>query len=251
MPIKPTCKALLICLVFAMGHSKVFAGDLHIAVASNFSSAIKTIVTRFDPGKTHHIVLSFGSSGKHYAQIKQGAPFDIFFSADVQRAARLEQEGNAITGSRFTYAIGKLALWSPQAQLIDAEGKVLGEGQYHHLALANPALAPYGVAAQEVLQHLGLWDQVHSRIVQGENISQAFQFIRSGNAELGFVAYAQIKHGPLAQTGSYWLVPQNLYKPIEQQAVIIHDTEIARAFVQFIRSDAALQLIRDSGYATP
>jgi molybdate transport system substrate-binding protein len=196
-------------------------------------------------------MLIFGSTGKHYAQIKNGAPFDAFFAADVRRPELLEKEGVALPGSRFTYAIGKLVLWSPKTGYVDPDASILERGEFHHLAIANPKLAPYGKAAQEILQALGLWDRHSGRLVRGENIGQTFQFVDSGNAEFGFVAYSQVKHPNQPIKGSFWEVPQSLYTPIKQQAVLLKDKEAARVFLSFVRSDEALKIIHDYGYDTP
>ena len=219
---------------------------LRVAVASNFSEAIKELADRFEAETGHKVVLIFGSTGKTYAQIVNGAPFDIFLAADIRRPELLENEG--IARDRFTYAIGKLALWSPKAGYVDTNGEVLEEMNYRHLAIANPDLAPYGVAAQEVLQARGIWDKIGERLVRGENINQTFQFVISGNAELGFVAYSQVKQWI---AGSWWEVPQALYSPIEQQAVLLRESEAARSFLDFIRSDEARETIRRYGYDTP
>ena len=225
--------------------------QIRVAVASNFKDAMASIISRFEAGTDHEMSVSFGSTGKHYAQIKNGAPFDIFFAADTRRPKRLEQEGSAVPGTRFTYAVGKVILWSPQKGYVDAQAKVLEHGQFRHLAMANPKLAPYGEAAQAILQARGVWERLNGRLVRGENIGQAFQFVKSGNAELGFVAYSQLK--PLNGTieGSFWEPPRALYAPIEQQAVLLQDNDAAREFLSFVRGDEVLRIIRDYGYATP
>ncbi|RUM93867.1 MAG: molybdate ABC transporter substrate-binding protein, partial [Thiothrix sp.] len=179
--------------VYLILGNSLLADNIHIAVASNFSDTIKQIPKYFKADTGHKVTLVFGSTGKHYAQIKNGAPFEAFFAADMKRPQLLDSEGLALPGSRFTYAIGKLALWSPTTGFVDKEGKALNEDNFHYLALANPKLAPYGKAAQQVLQQRGLWDSLSGRMVRGENIGQASQFVKSGNAELGFVAYSQIK----------------------------------------------------------
>jgi len=230
---------------------QLMADDIHVAAASNFAGAMTVIAQRFEAGTEHKVKLSFGSTGKHYAQIVNGAPFDVFFAADLRRPELLELEGLAVAGNRFTYAVGKLVLWSPQAALVDEHGGVLEHGEFRHLAIANPKLAPYGVAAREVLQARGLWDDLEGRLVRGENIGQAFQFVASGNAELGFVARSQLKRPGRVAEGSVWKVPQSLYSPIEQQAVLLKDKEAARAFMSFVRSAAAIRIIRDHGYEVP
>ena len=242
---------LAIILTLLPGIRQVAADEIRVAVASNFTAAIKHISERFQKDTGHTITLIFGSTGKHYAQIKNGAPFDAFFAADVKRPALLEQEGVAVPGSRFTYAVGKIILWSPQPGLVDTEANVLKKSDFHHLAIANPKLAPYGQAAREVLQAYGVWEQLQDRLVRGENIEQCYQFVESGNAELGFVAYAQLKRPDHPLAGSMWIVPQALYTPIEQQAVLLKDHEAARAFMAFAKSARARKIIQDLGYDTP
>ncbi len=227
------------------------ADEIQVAVASNFTDAIKEIAGRFEQKSGHRIILSFGSTGKHYAQIKNGAPFEAFFAADVKRPKLLEEDGMAQTGSRFTYAVGKLVLWSPKVDTVDTTGKVLEQGDFRYLALANPKLAPYGKAAREVLESRGLWQALQGRMVRGENIGQTFQFVMSGNAELGFVAFSQIKQPGQPITGSKWEIPQALYSPIEQQAVLLKDKPSARDFLTFVRGEEALKIIQAYGYGTP
>lgn len=227
------------------------AGEIHIAVASNFTDPIQTIANSYEQQTGNRVVLSPGSSGKHYAQIINKAPFDVFFSADILRAELLEKEGVIQPGSRFTYAIGKLVLWSPKKDFIGEEGKVLFSGKFCHISIANPRLAPYGRAAREVLQKLGLWEKIGSRIVQGENISQAYQFVKSGNAELGFVAYSQVYRHERKIEGSIWEVPRDYYSPIEQQAVLLKDSDAARSFLDYVRSSEGHRIIRMYGYDLP
>jgi molybdate transport system substrate-binding protein len=227
------------------------AAELRVAVASKFTRAMTSLVQQFETNTGQKVKLVFGSTGKHYAQIRNGAPFDAFFAADIKRPKLLEEEGIAVPASRFSYSLGKLVLWSPKAGYVDSEGKVLSDGNFFHLAIANPKLAPYGRAAKEVLQSRGLWKAMKGKIVRGENIGQAFQFVNSGNAELGFVAYSQIKQPGLSIIGSYWEVPQTLYTPIVQQAVLLKDNEATRAFISYVRSKPALEIIQDYGYHSP
>lgn len=241
---------LITCLLLAnMGTT--LADTINIAVASNFADPIKELTARYTARSGQRINLVFGSTGKHYAQIRNGAPFAAFFAADAHRPELLEQEGVAVPGSRFTYALGRIVLWSPQAGLVDSQGKVLEGQAFRHLAIANPRLAPYGLAARQVLQALGLWQRLNERLVQGENIGQAYQFVESGNAELGFLAWSQVQGPNVPATGSLWLVPQQLYQPIEQQAVLLRDTAAGRALLRFLRSPQALKIIADHGYAVP
>ncbi len=233
------------------------AEELRVAVASNFYSTIKVIAEQFElkttnsSGQQHKVILIPGSSGKHYAQIINGAPFDIFFSADTERARLLEQSERAESGTRFTYALGKLILWSPMDNYVDLKGEVLKSKDFRYLAIANPKLAPYGKAAEEVLKSLNIWTVLGGRIVRGENIAQTFQFVSSGNAKLGFVAHSQIKSSDLSISGSFWEVPQSIYRPIEQQAVLLRDSSLAREFLSFVKSDESLSIIYESGYGLP
>ncbi|MDH5359515.1 MAG: molybdate ABC transporter substrate-binding protein [Gammaproteobacteria bacterium] len=241
-------KNLLIILLTVLYGTSVAAAELHIAVAANFSDSMRSIAGIFEKQTQHTLKISSGSSGKLYAQIKHGAPFDLFFAADSLRPELLEQERLAIAGSRFTYAIGQLILWSPQPDLVDPEGDVLRGDRFAHLAIANPRLAPYGEAARAVLQHKGVWKEIGHRMVRGENIAQTFQFVQSGNAELGFVALSQVGRSPERIHGSYWLIPSHLYPAIEQQAIIVHDSQVAREFMTFVKSNEITSLIRSHGY---
>jgi len=240
---------LFLAMLLASGWSA--ADEIRVAVASNFANTLKVLASNFKTVSGHEIKISVGSTGKHYAQIHHGAPFDVFFAADSKRPARLEAEGIALAGSRFTYALGKLVLWSPKTGHVDAQGKILETGTFQHLAMANPRLAPYGRAAQEVLQKRGLWKTLKGRAVRGENIAQAFQFVKSGNAGLGFIAWSQIKRPGRPVPGSYWKIPPDLYSPIEQQAVLLNDSATARAFVDFVKSPKSQRLIRSFGYDIP
>lgn len=227
------------------------AAEIRIAVASNFRPAAEALKRPFESISGDRLTFMFGSTGKHYAQIVNGAPFDVFLAADTERPSRLEREGLIVSGSRFTYAIGKLVLWSPRPGFVDETGSILERGDFHHLAIANPQLAPYGLAARQVLQARGLWERLSGRLVRGENIAQTYQFVESGNAELGFVAWSQVKRPDAPIGGSFWLVPQELYQPIEQQAVLLKDSRAGRAFMHFMHGGQALKIIRDHGYAVP
>ena len=225
-----------------------------IAVATNFAQTAKDIAKAFQEEHATRIEIINGSTGKLYAQIQNGAPFDAFFAADANRPQLLEAQGKIIEGSRFTYALGTLVLWSPQATLIDDGPHVLGQGRFARLSLANPKLAPYGLAAQEVLEGLGLWDRLQGKIVIGQNIGQAYQFVHTANAELGFVALSQLQdpndpNKPIA--GSCWKVPPSMHKPIEQQAVRLNDNPAAEAFIEFLRTDKGRKIIEAYGYSVP
>ncbi|MCW5656685.1 MAG: molybdate ABC transporter substrate-binding protein [Burkholderiaceae bacterium] len=245
-------KALCIGVVATLVAHTVHAAEVHVAVAANFSAPINEIAASFEAGSGHKAKLSFGSTGKFYAQIKNGAPFDVLLSADDETVAKLVQEGAAMSGSRFTYAIGSLVLWSSKPGLVDAGAEVLRQGRYSKLALANPKTAPYGRAAIEALTKLGLLSAAEPRFVQGENIAQTFQFVSSGNADLGFVALSQVMKNGQVQQGSAWIVPADLHEPIRQDAVLLahgKDNVAAQALLDHLKSDAARKVIRSYGYA--
>ncbi|WP_177419143.1 molybdate ABC transporter substrate-binding protein [endosymbiont of Lamellibrachia barhami] len=247
---RSTIRLLLLILALSLSSIGAQAAEIRVAVASNFSGTIKEIAQRFEAQSGHKVTLSVSSTGKHYAQIRNGAPFDLFFAADTRRPKLLDESGLIISGSRFTYAVGRVVLWSPKAGYVDRQGLVLEQGDFRFLAVANPKLAPYGRAAKEVLQLRGLWKKLRGRMVRGESIGQAFQFVKSGNAELGFVAYSQIKQPHSEPAGSLWEVPRSLYRPIEQQVVLLRDRPAARALLAFVKGDEAVAIIRGYGYGT-
>lgn len=238
----------VLCAALLGGLGAAHADEITIAVASNFARPMSALVEQFEAETQHRVRITAGSTGKHYAQIVNGAPFDAFFAADAERPMRLEEAGLIVTGSRFTYALGRLALWSRRADLVDAQGSVLETGTFRRIAIANPALAPYGAAAQEVLRAKGVLDALEGKLVFGEDVGQTFGFVYSGAAELGFVAYAQIAGSERPVGGSHWLVPAALHSPIEQQAVLLTDAPAARAFVEFVKSAAAIAIIERFGY---
>ncbi len=240
--------AVELLLAAAAWPSGAGADEITVAVATNFSDTMTALAERFEHASGHTVLVSAGSTGIHYAQIRNGAPFDVFFAADALRPRLLEQDGHAVAGSRFRYAVGRLALWSRRADLVDGAGRVLESGAFRFLAIASPELAPYGAAAREALVALGVLDGLEGRIVQGQDIGQTYSFVYTGNAELGFVAYAQIKKPAKPIEGSYWLVPEALHRPIEQEAVMLRDVAAARAFLEFVKGDAARELIRSYGY---
>lgn len=227
------------------------ADEVQVAVAANFAAPMKVIAADFEKETGHQAVLSFGSTGKLYAQITNGAPFDVFLAADDVRPARLEKEGAASAGSDFTYATGKLALWSAQPGVVDDQGSILKAGTFRHLAIASPKLAPYGDAAMETMTKLGLIENLRPKLVHGESIGQTFSFISSGNAELGFIALSQVVEGGKIKSGSIWIVPENLHSPIRQNAVLLRrarDSKAAMQLMAFIQSDKAKAVIRSFGY---
>jgi molybdate transport system substrate-binding protein len=227
------------------------AGEVQVAVAANFTVPMQKIAAEFEKDTGNKALLAFGATGKFYAQINNGAPFEILLSADDETPARLDAEHKTVPGSRFTYATGKLALWSAQDNYVDAQGQVLKTGSYAHLSIANPKAAPYGAAAVETLQKLNLWDRVQTKLVQGENIGQAYQFVSTGNAPLGFVALSQVWRDGKFNAGSGWIVPENLHSPIRQDAVILAKgaaNPTAQALATYLKSDKAKAIIRSFGY---
>lgn len=240
----------VLLLVFVANPMHARAEQLQVAVAANFTPPFKEITEAFEKATGHKILLSTGSSGKFYAQIKNGAPFEVFLSADDERPKLLEDEGLAVKGSRFTYALGRLVLWSPDPTLVKGE-ETLRTGKFSHLAMANPKTAPYGAAALEVMMKLGVWEQVQARVVQGENIGQTMGFIESGNAELGFVALSQTLTPSLNGKGSHWKVPATLHTSIAQDVVLLTKGEgstVAKALMEFMRSPQARAIIERYGY---
>ena len=239
---------LLLCLLVL----PVQAGEvLRVAVASNFLPVARLLAQSFEAETGHRVKLVPGATGRLYAQIVRGAPFDLFLAADRVRPQRLEREGRIVPGSRRTYALGRLVLWSPDPQRIRDGSGVLRRGDFYRLAIANPRLAPYGRAAREVLERLGLWQALTPRLVRGENIAQAFHFVQSGNAELGFIAAAQWQGLPAARRGSAWPVPANLHEPIEQQMVLLSPRPAARAFHAWLLRPESRGVVRRSGYEVP
>lgn len=225
-----------------------YADTTLVAVAANFTKPMTEIAEVFEKISGHTAKLSFGSSGKFVAQIANGAPFEVFLAADDKSPVKLEQEGFVVANSNFTYSIGKLVLWSATANVVDNQGEILTTGGFKHLALADPKLAPYGEAAMEVLKNKNLLDKLQPLFVKGENISQTYQFVSTGNAELGFVALSQVIDTP---TGSLWKIPENLYTPLRQNAVLLkkgEDNPAATALLQFLKSPEAQAIIRKYGY---
>ncbi|MGA7950891.1 MAG: molybdate ABC transporter substrate-binding protein [Thiobacillaceae bacterium] len=227
------------------------AADVQVAVAANFTAPMQKIAAAFERDTGHKALLAFGSTGNFYAQIKNGAPFEVLLSADAETPARLEKEGLGVPGTRFTYAIGTLVLWSAKSSVVDAHGQVLKKGAFAHIALANPRLAPYGAAALEVLSKLGIYSALEPKLVQGEDVAQAYQFVTSGNADLGFVALSQVLRDGKISKGSAWVVPAALYTPIRQDAVILaggEDNAAAVALMTYMKQKKARIIIKAYGY---
>jgi molybdate transport system substrate-binding protein len=252
-PIRRLLAARFVVVVLALSAPSARAEDLNVAVAANFFGTLQKLAPKFERASGDRLVLSSGSSGQFYTQIRQGAPFDVLLSADSDRPKQLESEGLAVAGSRFTYAIGTLVLWSPKAGVVDRDGKVLRSGGYRMIGIAEPRNAPYGAAAQQVLAALGLWDRLNQdrKLAIGENINQAWQFVATGNVDMAFVALSQVSNGDVI-AGSYWLPPQSLYTPLEQDAVILTRTgkrPAAEAFLHWLRDDPqAIATIKAAGY---
>jgi len=246
--------AVILSTAFVCANAK--AEEVTVAVAANFTAPMQKIAQAFEQDTGHKAKLVFGSTGKFYAQIKNGAPFAVLLSADVETPARLEQEGAAVAGTRFTYAVGRLALWSKNPALVDNKGQVLlskntDKNSFKKLAIADPKLAPYGTAAMEVLDRMGALAKVRPKLVQGDSIGQAFQFVMTENAELGFVALSQISMDGRITQGSAWTVPQNLYTSLRQDAVLLplgKDNAAALALMKYMRTDRAQTIIRAYGY---
>ena len=244
-------QACLLCLALL---STAQAGEVSVAVAANFAMPMQLLVSQFEKQTGHKTRLSIGATGKLYAQIKSGAPFDVFLAADDETPARLEKEGDAVAGSRFTYAVGQLVLWSANTKLVDPQGRILASGGFKHLALASPSLAPYGVAAVQTLTGLGLLGALTPRFVQGESIGQTYSFVVTGNAELGFVALSQIYANGKITGGSGWIVPSRLHRPLRQDAVLLvraRNNPAATAWIAFLKTAQSKAVIRSFGYETP
>ncbi len=225
--------------------------EIRVAAASNSRGVLQELAQRFEENTGHEPVLIFGSTGKHYAQIVNGAPFDVFLAADAERPQKLEAAGLTVEGTRFTYALGRLVLWSTDDGLVDPDGQILATAGFRRLAIASPGLAPYGRAAMEAIDKLGHRERVEGKLVMGENVGQAFQFVVSGNAELGLVAWSQLQQGDRPIQGSSWRVPESLHSPIEQQAVQLRSGEAAESFLVFLRSEKAFEILRAYGYGVP
>ena len=231
---------------------KVHAAEVTVAVAANFAAPMKVIAQEFQRETGHQLRMSFGSTGQFYAQIKHGAPFSILLAADERTPEKIEQDGWGVPGSRFTYAVGKLALWSMTPGLVDGDGAILKSGTVDRIAIANPKLAPYGAAAVEVIHKLGLSDALSSKIVEGSSIGQAFQFVASGNADVGFVALSQVYENGQIKQGSAWIIPAGMYQPIKQDAILLKagsGNPAAEALVKYLQGNQARSVMRSFGYA--
>ena len=244
-------RALLVLFAGLTFAGSALGEQVQVAVAANFSAPLPTLAKGFENATGHHLVAAYGATGQLYAQIRNGAPFEVFLAADDITPAKLESEGLGVAGSRFTYAIGTLALWSPMEGYVDDQGAVLKTNQFRHLAIANPKTAPYGLAATQVLAKLGLTEAVQGKLVTGQSIAKALHFISTGNAELGFVALSQVYQDGQLSSGSAWIVPAELHSPIKQDALILKQGEhnpAAAAFIDYLKGEKAAAIIQSYGY---
>lgn len=244
----PSTLLLAVCIAGA-----AHGADVQVAVAANFATPMQKIAAAFERDSGHRAIVSIGSTGKFYTQIRQGAPFEVLLAADDETPRQLENEGLAIKDSRFTYAKGTLVLWSLKTGAVDAQGEVLRTGTFERLAIADPKLAPYGRAAQETLERMNLWNSLKPRLVQGESAGQAYQYVASGNATLGFVALSQVMQDGRIHSGSAWIVPDHLHQPILQDAALLskgRGNPAAQALLTYLRSDKIVRLIQAYGYGS-
>lgn len=246
------CLRYLMCSVLTVTWASFSsAAEVSVAVAANFAAPMKIIAQEFERTTGHKAVLSFGGTGQFYAQIKNGAPFAVLLAADTLTPAKIEKEGLGVQGTTFTYAIGQLVLWSKKPGLVDDQGEILKTGNFSKIAIANPKLAPYGSAAIEVLNRMGIMSQVRPKIVEGSNIAQAYQFVFSENASLGFVAMSQVYEDGKLKQGSGWIVPAKMYSPIKQDAILLNsgrNNPAAIALMTYLQSEAAKAVIHKFGY---
>ncbi len=241
----------LLLALFLVGAAPALAEEVKVAVAANFTAPIQAIAPEFEKATGHKLVAAYGATGQFYAQIRNGAPFDLLLAADDSTPARLESEGAGVPGSRFTYAVGSLVLWSADANTLDGSDAALRAGQFKHLAIANPKAAPYGLAAIQTLEKLGLREALEGKLVEGQSITQTHQFVATGNAELGFVALSQVYRDGQIASGSAWIVPQALHEPIRQDALILKrgaDNPAAAALLDYLKSPQAAAIIQSFGY---
>jgi molybdate transport system substrate-binding protein len=242
----------LLWILFSLFHcySVLWAAEVHVATASNFTIPLQKIAAAFTEESGHKLIISSGSTGNLYAQITNGAAYEVFLSADEEHPKKLAEDKQGQQENIFTYATGKLVLWSPKSDVVDEKGNILDKMTFQSLSIANPKLAPYGKAAEEVLKKMGLWEKVQKKLVIGENINQAHQFVASGNAEMGFVAYSQILNDNKPR-GSYWMPPQDFYKPLHQNVILLEkgkNSDAAKSFLTFLKNKKARDIIKSYGY---
>lgn len=245
------CIFSTLVLVFGLASSTVYGQETSIAVAANFSAPMQKLVRAFQDLSGYRVKISTGASGKFYSQIHNGALYDVLLSADQETPERIENEKLGVEHTRFTYATGLLVLWSTREGFIDSKGEVLQNASFNHIAIADPKLAPYGLAAAQALHALGLSEKLKSKLVQGENIGQTFQFVATANAELGFIALSQVFLDGKLKEGSAWIVSPDLYRPLHQDAILLDagkDNQAAKAFLAFLKTDVAKRIIQSFGY---
>ena len=248
---QPLKNVLLFCLPLFLLFSQCSAAEVQVAVAANFAVPMKQIADEFSKGTGHKAILAMGSTGKFYAQIVNGAPFDVFLAADDETPARLVKEGAAIEDTRFTYATGRLVLWSARPQLVDEKAAILRHQNFRHLAIAAPRLSPYGAASVQALTHMGMLTPLQSKLVTGDSIGQVFSMVSSGNAELGFVAMSQVFEAGLLKSGSAWVVPASLHGSLRQDAVLLmraKNNPAALQLLAFLKSAQAKAIMSSFGY---
>ena len=246
-------KSIKMTLAAALGAAAgaASAADVLVAVAANFTAPAKELAPIFEKQTGHKLVLSFGGTGMFYGQIKNGADFDVLLAADAKTPKKAIEEGYAVAGTSFTYAVGKLVLWSSDAQKITDAEALLKKGDFNKCAVANPKLAPYGLAAYEALKAMGIFEKVQPKFVEGDNIGKTFNFVKTGNAEVGFVALSQVSKDGKLTSGSGWVVPEKYYNPIRQDAVLLKNgknAEAAKEFLQFLQGAEAARIKEAYGY---
>lgn len=252
IPLRNHIAAILI--LCGLTTSPVQAGEVGVAVASNFAAPMERLVPLFQKESGHTVKVTPGASGKLYTQIKKGAAFDVFLSADEELPKRMMQEGTAVTGSRFTYATGRLVLWSAQPGFVDDKGLVLNRGNFNLLAIPNPVNSPYGVAAKETLTKLTMWNAMQRKLDKGDDVIETYRFAASERTELAFIPLSQVMRDGKVGAGSWWLVPPEMHNPIRQSAVLLtgaKDPAAAKAFLVFLKSEKALKVMRGFGYELP
>lgn len=247
----PLCCWTIAVMLPLLAPISLLAAEAKVAVASNFTAPMKVIAQDFERDTGHKLVLSFGATGQFYAQIRHGAPYAVLLAADDETPQKLELEGWGVPATRFTYAIGRLVLWSQRPGWVDDKGEVLRSGVFEKIAIANPKLAPYGAAALEVLDKMGVRERIRPKTVEGANITQTFQFVASGNAPLGFVALSQVQDNGAIRTGSAWIIPSSMHSPIRQDALVLKPGQnhpAANALIQYLKGDRARAVMRAFGY---
>lgn len=254
MQLSLRCHIAAVSLLCGLMSLPVYAGEVSIALASNFAAPMERLVPMFQKESGHTVKVTPGASGKLYAQLRRGAAFDVFLSADEELPKRLMQEGTAVAGSRFVYATGRLVLWSAQPGFVDDKGLVLSRGNFNRLAIANPLYSPYGVATKETLSKLTMWNAMQRKLDRGDDVIETYGFAATERSELAFIPLSQVMHDGKVSSGSWWLVPPEMHNPIRQSAVLLSgakDPAAAKAFLVFLKSEKAVKVMRGFGYEFP